>query len=120
MSNIKLKSIKFPNLADNYVLPELFINDPNNDGNVEIIFDIIPTFVFYINGAGFIETAPEYQAEPGMTWEDWVNSSYNTLGLSVDNGYMSVPGGYIMWDSNHDMQQGSYLIKEGETYEVSY
>ena len=120
MSRIKLNSIKFPNLADNYVVPELFINDPNNDGNVEIFFDIIPTFTFYISGNGFITTESEYQAELGMTWEDWVNSSYNTLGLSINYGYLQVPGGYIMWDSNQDMQQGSYLIKEGETYEVSY
>jgi hypothetical protein len=36
----------------------------------------------------------EYQAEEGMTWEEWVNSEYNTI-----NAYEDGSGHYI--EANH-------------------
>ena len=35
-----------------------------------------------------------YQAEPGMTWEEWVNSKYNTIGA-----YIFQKGVYVKRDS---------------------
>lgn len=35
----------------------------------------------------FTIAGTSYQAEDGMTWEEWVSSSYNTAGFVVKNGY---------------------------------
>lgn len=53
---------------------------------------------FTINGTS-------YQAEQGMTWQQWVNSSYNTGGYIVYGGEItnSPPGGSrVTTDSAHD------------------
>lgn len=41
------------------------------------------TFTFKIGGT-------EYTAEAGMSWEQWVNSEYNTIGAYVSNGVSRV------------------------------
>mgnify|MGYP003318052096 CR=1 FL=1 len=33
----------------------------------------------------------EYQANAGMTWEEWVDSSYNTAGFYVEFNGISIP-----------------------------
>lgn len=61
----------------------------------------------------------EYQAEEGMTWNEWCNSKYNTLGLFVGTGYDGTKNvivdpislAYITYDashSNHTGYQNSY------------
>lgn len=40
----------------------------------------VTLITFTINGTS-------YQAEEGMTWGEWVNSSYNTGGFVINTGY---------------------------------
>lgn len=49
----------------------------------------------------FTITGVTYQAIDGMTWGEWVNSTYNTGGFSIQNSF-------IMKDS--------YMIKEGNNF----
>lgn len=50
---------------------------------------------FYINGT-------QYKAEEGMTWENWVNSNYNTISA------------YIVYEESaairHDINNETYVI----------
>lgn len=36
----------------------------------------------------FTINSVEYQAEEGMTWEEWVNSDYNTGSWKISNNYI--------------------------------
>ena len=41
-----------------------------------------------------LDDSSTYQAEDGMTWDDWVNSAYNTDGYYIDNyGYIITSAG---------------------------
>lgn len=61
----------------------------------------------------------EYQAEEGMTWEEWVNSDYNTAGLKVigigaigTSSSVHVSYGKNNWVSKTDtITDGFYYIK---------
>lgn len=121
MANIELKTLKFPGLEDTYVLPEVSINDPNNDGNVELLFTIpISLFTFHIasaTGSYGDGTTGTYQALPGMTLIEWVQSEYNTS----DNIWYSESMGdiypYIYLNSDlNETYDG--VIEDGYTYYV--
>lgn len=61
-----------------------------------------------------------YQAEYGMTWEDWVNSEYNTAGFVVDNDNIhntppSTPGGVVIVVPNYVLNDASTLATKDET-----
>ena len=57
-----------------------------------------------INLINFSINTVSYQAEDGMTWEEWVNSSYNTDGYTIGNamGFTAVQKGnnYITGSSS--------------------
>lgn len=66
-------------------------------------------FVFYINSA-------EYTAESGMTWEQWINSSYDSGGFYVNNGNIMLDtgfGGFIQYIEN---VKASDVINVGGEY----
>ena len=49
-----------------------------------------PIITFTISGT----TEPSYQAVEGMTWSDWVASSYNTIGVTINTAYTDAPVRY--------------------------
>lgn len=40
-----------------------------------------------------------YTATEGMTWEEWINSSYNTGSYVVDGDYVTCDTGFVLTDS---------------------
>lgn len=110
---------------------ELSQNDGNTGSVVENNGAATPALIsFYYN-------YEQYQAEVGMTWEEWINSDYNTLGVDEfyiwsDDSKIDGNGGYyitIESQSNYDAYfendyDSSYLtfitpttvIVEGEYY----
>lgn len=64
-----------------------------------------------------------YQAEPGMTWNQWLSSSYNTDGFAVEMGgqkivnsvyqnywlIMSIPYGQFVYTYDTIAENGSYF-----------
>lgn len=58
----------------------------------ELVGDINSILENIINGGGgvtlivFTIDGTEYQAEEGMTWEEWCSSGYNTDGYHIDDG----------------------------------
>lgn len=51
---------------------------------------ILRTLIENITTIGFTLDGQEYRAEKDMTWEDWVNSKYNTCGAIIDSGDASL------------------------------
>lgn len=62
--------------GDDYVTPNVCYVE---EANVVIVKPyIVPLLTFTVNDN-------EYQAEEGMTWEEWCNSEYNTYGYFIEN-----------------------------------
>lgn len=53
------------------------------------------------NLISFTIAGTSYQAEEGMTWEEWVNSSYNTDGYYIDGTYIANSKGRIYTSSSY-------------------
>lgn len=66
-----------------------------------------------------------YSAEEGMTWKQWVNSSYNTGGFSFNGGwgnfvYKREPDGYYVYNTANDAIVGKTGIEtEASNYELN-
>lgn len=45
----------------------------------------------------------EYKAEEGMTWEEWVNSKYNTGGWKINNNYILAKGGTLYYANREEI-----------------
>lgn len=45
----------------------------------------------------------EYQAEEGMTWEEWVNSKYNTKNWKISNNYILTRGGTLYYANRKEI-----------------
>ena len=71
----KNKEIRWTNVQDNLSTEGLI--DHYTKGEVEMA-----TFIW--KGAGASETPEECDFEVGMTWKEWMNSSYNTYGVGTD------------------------------------
>ena len=54
---------------------EAWVNEPLTDDEINGLFTP-PLITFSVSGT-------EYQAEEGMTWEEWVDSEYNEIGASI-------------------------------------
>jgi hypothetical protein len=88
MAEKQLKTLKFYGLDDVYVVPSMYGVDTNKDGNVEICFGMPTSNLisfsledgYGVNGIfnGFGDKLT-FQAEPGMTWEQWIYSDYCTI-----------------------------------------
>jgi hypothetical protein len=80
----------------NYVTPNVcYIVENNGFIMKPYIKPIIikPIITFTIDGI-------EYQAEEGMTWEDWVNSEYNP---SLENGGYYIHEGNTIWNATRSI-----------------
>lgn len=68
---------------------------------------------FTINGTA-------YQFEKGMTWEEWVNSEYNTINAKIlDSGGVSVGEyGWIYYEysPSYTLAMSTDVIEEGHDY----
>ena len=58
----------------------------------------------------------QIEFEEGMTWEDWINSDYNTMGVKLVGGWIEFPGGgrlLSMYENSqgyHDYASGSEVM----------
>lgn len=66
-----------------------------------------PTITFTIDGI-------EYQAEDNMTWGEWVESKYNTIGITKQYQYMDSSGEYhFVYTNNKEiMTSGRHYVHE--------
>lgn len=69
-----------------------------------------------VNLISFSVDSKTYQAEDGMTWEEWVDSEYNTDGYYLGGGIVLQPGGVNVLDSDGDQQISTDTIKANEVY----
>ena len=66
----------------------------------------------------------EYQAEPNMTWQAWVDSDYNTVGATIEGDSIYVNGNAIQKDGYEESRRytiaadGAYTIETGAEPEV--
>lgn len=86
----------------------------DNNGNIVVsniqsqIGDINTVLESIINGntnnlITFIVNDKEYQAEEGMTWEEWVNSKYNTENWKISNNYILPKGGTLYYANRKEI-----------------
>lgn len=61
----------------------------------------------------------EYQAEEGMTWEEWVDSEYNVIGAFIYYDLIFVGSEFIITSAYLSVQSNE-LILQGENYMVSH
>ena len=60
-----------------------------------------------------------YEAIDGMTWEDWINSEYNTAGLYVNSGFVCGGlEGMLEIDDYTELMKADTLILNGQGYYV--
>ena len=60
-----------------------------------------------------------YAAIDGMTWEDWINSEYNTAGLYVNSGFVCGGlEGMLEIDDYTELMKADTLILNGQGYYV--
>lgn len=75
----------------------------------------VPMISFQIdesyNGLG--EERAEYKCPKGATWADWVESSYNTKGYHLRDGFVEL-GDYAQVRGVHSTD----IISEGAVYEL--
>lgn len=86
------------------------------DRIITIQNELLGIITFTIDGT-------EYTADKGMTWREWVNSEYNTIGLIVDTEYnvirpigissTAVRGGELYLSVDADT-----VIESGFPYEI--
>jgi hypothetical protein len=92
----------------------------NANGDIETALDniiaiqeeLIGTITFTFNGV-------TYSALRGMTWAEWCDSKYNTIGLYTwDDGTVLTPNDNTIGTANYDYVDitGDLVIIEGETY----
>ena len=60
-----------------------------------------------------------YQAEEGMTWAEWVASSYNTGSFIISDGSPTNANYYLIKTSSYGFLQATDAIISGEAYIVS-
>ena len=92
---------------------------PSTQTKVESLFDyggenVEAKFVtFYVAGK-------ECQAKENMTWEEWVNSEYNTLGYSIKDSQIVKPGGiYLSYKKDNPVNKTD-TITENFYYLVGF
>lgn len=82
----------------------------------------IPSGWSVVNAITFTIGGTEYQAEEGMTWGEWVDSEYNTIGASISGtkimcssiegpAYICTLDGYNVLPSDIILHVGTYKIK---------
>lgn len=99
-----------------------------------ILADILPSMEITANGeyklTGYPDATPtlitftidgtEYQAEQGMTWEQWCESDYNSLDVYVNGNYVvgTTSGYYICSypDTSHTVNKTTAIVEGGKYY----
>ncbi len=86
------------------------ISSSDSSANLSVSINAIPVeFVKMIN---FSIDGKTYQAEEGMTLEEWVNSPYNTDGFFIRENYVVVPGGESVLEYGYSY----HVIEDGKRY----
>lgn len=108
--NEKYRTITFATPPTGDLLAWLQANGTKQGGAVTLIN-------FTINGTA-------YQAEEGMTWQQWVNSSYNTYGCTIEGSSVKGKGNngsptyiYINQNLNLTLVSSTDSIIKNATYE---
>lgn len=57
-----------------------------------------------------------YQAEEGMTWSEWVNSKYNTIGAYINYGKVFLTAQYRIGGEGETYVNATSNIVENGTY----
>lgn len=93
------------------LIPELRIVD--GDGSVSSPYHIKTKIALDLSYYGY----GDVYYEPGMTWEEWVDSEYNTIGFVVDGDYIADEyySNYVA-DSSDVRILASSVINSSETY----
>lgn len=60
----------------------------------------------------------EYFCYLNMTWENWVDSEFNTLGLVIEDDYVVYNGGSLKHDEIYVIK--SYYVVPNRLYEIYY
>ena len=76
---------------------------------------VIPTLTL-IN---FTISGTSYQAEEGMTWNEWLSSGYNTDGYFDTEGTVCHSSGMMVWTSNFTAVSYLDVIIAGENYQIA-
>ena len=63
--------------------------------NVEFFSDIAKINIEYFDSFGETNMY-EMQFQEGMTWEEWVNSSFNTVSAVISSDYIEMFSGYVI------------------------
>lgn len=83
------------------------------DNNIIKYNKFIPKIItFFFNDS-------EYTAKEGMTWEAFVNSEYNTLGLYISYNVLYAPGRYRIYNTKdfyNDIKPTDIII-DNESYQ---
>lgn len=85
-----------------------------NGGEIE---STRPNLISFTAALSFGSEVATYQAEEGMTWAQWVASSYNTDGFYVkdSDNYVYTPSNFYVYDSN-----GKTNVKKTDTVIAGY
>ena len=88
------------------------------DGDFRVDFDDIKIEYSTSNLITFTIDRTEYHAEVGMTWEEWVNSSYNTDGFELSNNVIvaSDKDFYIFYSDYFTYVDKNSIISSTEKY----
>lgn len=54
-----------------------------------------------------------YEADEGMTWEQWVNSTYNTGGFVIRQPLVTINGRIVCTNSGVEQSQGDRITGGG-------
>ena len=95
-----------------YIEPNVSAIIENNEIKYNGLIKKIITFLFRDS---------EYMAKEGMTWEQFVNSEYNTIGLYISDNILYAPGDYRIYnikDFYNNVNITDYII-ENESYDTS-
>ena len=86
------------------------VNTDNSSANFTVSLNAAPSepkdmISFYLDGIA-------YPAETGMTWNEWINSSYNQIGLTVVSGVV-VNETVIYYGSSQTVSVSAKIIANG-------
>ena len=85
---------------------------PYSEGTLYIVYDVALI--------SFTIADIVYQAEEGMTWEEWVNSSYNTSGFIItDSRIKATNGKFIICNNTNNYANSSATIENNLTYTLA-
>lgn len=99
-----------------YIEPNVSLITDNNIINYnKFVIRVINFKYFDFDKQDFITC----QAEENMTWEEFVNSEYNTLGLYISYNVLYAPGRYRIYNTKdfyNDIKPTDIII-ENESYQ---